>query len=62
MTQTRRRDLMEVRLAADTLIEYDSPGGQRIGVTLPAGTILQLPIGWIYNGVPSSHISVRAHD
>lgn len=48
-----------VYLMADTRVEYDTQGGQRIDVTLPKGTKLEVPTTWIYNGVPEEMISAN---
>lgn len=48
--------MMEIRLTSTTQFEYDSPGGQRIKIELPAGTVFKVPQTWVYMGVPLSDI------
>ena len=43
----------------DASVQYETDGGQRIPVTLPRGTVLELPTDWIYNGVQSERINTN---
>jgi hypothetical protein len=43
----------------DASVQYVTDAGDRIPVTLPRGTVLELPTDWIYNGVPSERINTN---
>lgn len=41
-----------VRLISESKVQFDTEGGQRMAVLLPRGTKIQLPLEWIYGGMP----------
>ena len=43
----------------DTSVQFETDGGYKIPVTLPRGTVLELPTDWIYDGVPSEWINTN---
>lgn len=52
----KRQTKMEVRLTAETTVQYYTEGGQRLTATLPRGTFLTIPAAWVYQTeeVPTS--------